>query len=231
MKRTMLLLVTLSLGVISCKKDRPDENELPNLNTCTPAAPAGRLSYSPKDGTYTYVTTGGGSIVISPPLFVLISHKDYHGFTIEFWGYTDGKLAGTHENLNGKHIKDRLTSVRSLVFPDGAKITMNATGVYDPLTSISIYDNGAFHHINLTCNVIAYSSSQAGQLAQMFDQAEPDGETARFEFTQDGLIFYNSYSEHPDGKREENRQDLGRLSRENPNEINDLYDDERLGHT
>lgn len=219
------------LSSASCKKNKePIEEQIPVLGTCKAAASRGKLTYSASDKSYTYLTAGGGKIFIHP-LSIQITHKDYSGFRIEFWGEKDGKNAGTHENLNGKHIKDRLGNVRSLIFPDGTKITMNSSGVYDPLISISIYEGNSFHHINLACNVVEYAAAGSESLIHTLDSREPDGETGSFELTSDGLIFFNSYTEYETGTREEKRVDLGSLTRDNPNQVNDLYDDKRLGHT
>jgi hypothetical protein len=68
-------------------------------------------------------------------------------------------------------------------------------------------------------------------LIRAIDCREPDGETGGFEFTSDGLIFFNSYTEYENGNREEKRVDLGSLKRDNPKQVNDLYDDPRHGHT
>ncbi|GAB3419606.1 hypothetical protein [Niabella aquatica] len=219
------------LSAASCKKNKEAiAGQLPVLGTCKAAATQGKLTYSVSDQSYTYVTAGGGKIFIHP-LSIQITHKDYSGFMIELWGEKDGKNAGTHENLNGKHIKDRLGNVRSLIFPDGTKITMNSSGVYDPLISVSIYEGNTFHHINLRCNVVEYAAAGNESFIRSLDSREPDGETGGFELISDGLIFFNSYTEHENGTREEKRVDLGTLKRSNPKQVNDLYDDPRLGHT
>ncbi|HMR81679.1 MAG TPA: hypothetical protein PKE30_01005 [Niabella sp.] len=219
------------LSSASCKKNKEQlEEQIPVLGTCKAAASRGKLTYSASDKSYTYFTAGGGKIFIHP-LSIQITHKDYSGFMIEFWGEKDGKNAGTHESLNGKHIKARLGNIRSLIFPDGTKITMNSSGIYDPLISISIYEGNSFHHINLACNVVEYAAAGSESLIRAFDSREPDGETSSFELTSDGLIFFNSYTEYETGTREEKRVDLGSLKRDNPKQVNDLYDDPRLAHT
>jgi hypothetical protein len=216
---------------MGCKKDKPQpEEELPVLGTCEAATSKGKLTYLTSEKSYTYLTATGGKILIHPDIIV-ISHQDYENLAIAFWGKTDGKNAGTHENLNGKHIKDKFGNVRSLIFPDGTKITMNSTGIYDPLISISIYEGTSFHHINLTCNTVEYAATVSETLIRAIDSREPDGETGGFEFTSDGLIFFNSYTEYENGNREEKRVDLGSLKRDNPKQVNDLYDDPRHGHT
>src|SRR5690606_7990758 len=128
MKAINLVLCLSILVLAGCKKDRTEpEEELPVLGTCEAVAgtSTGKLAYSAPHQSFVYTTAGGGKIDINPDA-IEITQRDYEGFRIEFWGETDGKNAGTNENLNGKHIKDRSGNVRSLIFPDGTKITMNS---------------------------------------------------------------------------------------------------------
>lgn len=233
MKAINLLLCLSILIPMGCKKDKAEpEEELPVLGTCQAAASTGKgkLTYSTPYKSFVYTTAGGGKIAINQDA-IEITHRDYEGFRIQFWGETDGKNAGNHESLNGKHIKDRFGNVRSLIFPDGTKITMNSTGIQDPITSISIYEGNTFSHINLTCNTIEYAATVSEALIRAIDSREPDGETGGFEFTPNGLILFNSYTEFENNTREEQRVDLGSLNRDNPKQVNDLYDDRRFGHT
>ena len=45
------------------------------------------------------------------------------------------------------------------------------------------------------------------------------------------LYFFNTYTENELGNKVIERVDLGSLNSINPNQVNDLFDDPRLGHT
>jgi len=127
---------------------------------CKAVSTAGGLSQSASDSTITYVTSGGGKIVIDQKdFFISITLRDYPNFKLELWGIVEknGKKAhgANHESLNGKYIKDREGDRRSIIFPDGAKITMVASGF--ELLSATIYDGQQCHHINTGCNTLEYS--------------------------------------------------------------------------
>jgi hypothetical protein len=135
-----------------------------------------------------------------------------------------------HENLNGKHIKDRLGNNRSVVFPDGTKITLEAAGEAGALQAVSIYDGAESHRINATCVTLEYSALDAAA-AQAMDDAQPDGETSTFIISPTGLIFKHIYIETTPGNKVPSSQKLGELYLNNPNQVTDYYDDPRLGHT
>lgn len=226
----ILALLAVSLTIPSCKKDQQKEPE-----TCIAVSPAGNRLVVVSDGVFAYKTSGGATIRIEPNAAITIRYGDYQNFSIEFWGDTADtngqiKTAANHENLNGKHIKDKLGSVRSIVFPDGAKITMTGDGVYGPLSAISIYDGAESHHINPRCNTLIHSSL-SNSIALQRDEAEADGETATIEFTSTGLLYINIYTENSPGNKIMERVLLGEIFRNNANKVNDYYDDTRLGHT
>ncbi len=226
------LLVMLS----ACKKDKEGEGDgLPVLGTCQSVDLLGRLSLR-DDGNYYYESAGGATILIFNKalqgLVITIGYKSYSNFTYQFWGDSNEQGGGTadHENLNGKHIKDRLGKGRSVIFPDGTKITMVSEDWQKPVTAVSIYDGGYAHHLNVTCDKVEYSAS-AQDIATKLDERQVDGETATFEITDTGLRFYNIYTETTPGNKVEQRVELGELIKESPNLINDFYDDPRIAHT
>jgi hypothetical protein len=227
------LLALLSLA--ACKKDKqPTKPVLPVFGTCVPVASTGRLSFSDPAGPYTYQTSGGGKIEIDLGSRIFISHADYPGFKIEFWGGTEvnGVInnSGSHENLNGKHIKDRLNARRTINFPDGAKLTFITNGLYGPIVSISIYDGAECHHINPVCRTVEYSASSI-EISKQLDDLEPDGEAAAFEFTSTGLLYLNTYTEEAAGNKIPQRVPLGEIFRANPTQVKDYFDDPRLAAT
>lgn len=223
-----LLLAALLICFSACKKDKQPPNP------CGDAVAAkGRLTQL-SDGTYRYQTSGGAVIKVDMSMFIRIEHNDYAGFSIELWGGVEENgrtwTSANHENLNGKHIKDRHGNRRTIIFPDGAKLTLVASGEYEPLISATIYDGEECHRIMAECNTLSHSSLSAAD-AQRLDNAEADGETAAIEFTNIGLLYVNVYREDVPGNKVEARVPLGSIERGSPNMINDFYDDPRIGHT
>lgn len=239
-----LFIITLLLLLTACKKEINDvDDDLPVFGTCKPTASQGHLSFSNPSGPYTFKTSGGGTIVIDLTTGglssgIIITHESYPGFKLEFWGLASFKPSANHENLDGKHLKDRLSNRRTIIFPDGAKITFVSESESGPLVSVSIYDGAESHHINCGCGVLEHSSTSQSIVSKL-DDAEADGETSAIEFvysntnpgTITGLLFVNIYDEQTPGNKVQNRVKLGEINIANPNQVNDYFDDPRLGHT
>jgi len=228
----MIMLVFISARQ---KNEDDEEDKLPVLGTCEPVIFTGNLSQSITENTITYLTSGGGKIVMDQKnTIITITHADYQNFKIDLWGslVVNGETlnSANHENLNGKHIKDRLGNRRSIIFPDGAKITMVAAGLNEQLVSVSIHDGNEYHHINFNCMIMEYSSANS-LYAQKLDDNEVDGETGTFEITDTGLLFYNIYKEDVVGQKVDERVPLGEIFYSDPTRINDYYDDPRLSRT
>jgi hypothetical protein len=226
------IVLLLATFCISCKKE--NKTEPPVFGTCQAVAAKGHLTKGATAGTYTYRTSGGGTITINQTQ-IIIAHDNYPGFKLEYWGDagTPGQPlnSANHENLNGKHIKSRIDSRRSIIFPDGAKITFIANGWAGTPVSIRIYEGNESHHINPACvNTLEYSSTN-GALTKQLDDEEADGETGTFEFTATGLLYVNIYTENTPGSKLMNRVLLGELFKINPSQVTDYYDDPRHGHT
>ena len=226
--RTLFLAFLFTLTLFpACRKDKSPK-------PCGPVTVLGDLTLR-CDGKYEFQTSGGGNILIDLQLAqIIVSHKDYPNFKIEFWGAV---LAGqqqvvnfNHENLNGKHIKDRLLATRTLVLPDGSKLTMASTGMDKEIHTISIYDGNESHQFDFATKKVKHSSLDAAK-AQQLDAAEPDGEAATFSMDNNGLEFFNSYNELTPGNKVSGRVLLGTIERAQPTQVNDYFDDPRLGHT
>lgn len=172
----------------------------------------------------TYLTSGGYTIRIDEHTITVTDPLDMN--TVEHWG-------DPHENLNGKHIKDWEGSRRTLLLGDGTKITMHASGAQDVVHSTAIYDQAQNVQIANVGNTVMHSgTSLADTLCR--ERAEYDGETARFATdAQTGIATYDQvYDEDAAFERTPNTQPLGSTGgHANPNQINDYYDDPRLGHT
>jgi hypothetical protein len=222
----LAFFLTTLFSISSCKKDKNEaEDKCPSL------PPSGHLAYTDGTKTYTYKTSGGGTINVAPNV-ITIGHDSYPGFKIELWGgvVVDGTdvNSANHENLNGKHIKDRMGSRRTILFPDGAKITIVADGEQGPIISISIYDGAEAHQISGSCHTIVKSTSSSDEALQL-DNAEMDGEAGGFEFTQGGLLYVNFYREDSPGNKVMDRVLLGEIFRDKPSVVNDYFDDPRRG--
>ncbi|MCK9489375.1 MAG: hypothetical protein M0Q42_08270 [Xanthomonadales bacterium] len=156
--------------------------------------------------------------------------------TIEHWG-------DPHENLNGKHIKDWgglpgwSQNRRSLVLGDGSKLTLSAAGWNGVVQVTWIYDRG--HHVQIDnySNRISYYGTDPDDTARR-DADQHDGETARFDTDPGSLKAYydNIYNEtfNDDDEPVVVAIDTalgGTGGCANPRQINDYFDDPRLGHT
>ncbi len=238
-KTKSILFGSFALLIIltGCKKDSKDSE--PEPDPCNPSEVKMKIGLNQISTTlYHFASAGGATIKIGRTtpgdLQITTGYQSYCNFTYQLWGESDnGKLGpASHENLNGKHIKDKLGTNRSIIFPDGTKITLVATAPWysGEVTTISIYSGNSAHRINLVNNKIEYSASNA-TTAKNMDDAEADGETSSFEITTTGLLFYNIYEENTPGNKIMNRVNLGSLIKDNPTQVNDLYDDTRLGHT
>ncbi len=225
------IMLTLVFIISACKKDdEVPEEEYPVFGTCEPVTANGNLSIS-ESNVITYTTSGGGKIVADPASYLTITHKDYPGFDIVFWGTStvngEPKNSGNHESLKGKRVKDRVADRRTIIFPDGAKITMVADGRFGQMLSISIFDGKQCHVFNPTCNTLEYSSANSPFVKQI-DDAEADGETGTFEFTNTGLLYANIYTESIAGQKIETRVPIGEMFRDKPNTVNDYWTDAPL---
>ncbi len=214
--------------------------ELPTLGSCQEVTPQGQFSikgqgiYEFNSGKGTIIKIHDEEIDNSRALTITVIYNER--YTVQFWG-SDGRVPETrepfasHENLNGKHIKDRLGNNRTLITPDGTKITLVTPGPYTPVSAITIYHGGSVHHINTVCTKLEYSTANNPFISQRMDELQPDGETSILEDTPDMVWFYNIYNEDSPCRRIYERVNLGSLPKAIPNQVNDLYDDKRLAHT
>lgn len=236
LRPTGIILCAAILLATGCKRERSlnecesalaENVELPALGNCMGPTLEKGTGTDADTYVYFYTTKGGGRILIGigqdGMATTTIVYPPYPNFSVQFWG-------GGHENLNGKHIKDRNGNNRTFVWPDGAKVTLAASGVAGNPTSITIYDGETVLHINTTCKTIEYNGKN-GQIARKMDTMQPDGETCTIQLTETGLNFYNEYNEETPCKKIYQNVELGFLRKDNPNQVNDRYDDPRLGHT
>ena len=192
-----------------------------------PAGAAGRLTRPVPEGPY-ILTTPAGWIIQSNATTLTISSPA--GPKYELWG------AGGHENLRGKHLKDMLGTRRSILLPGDTMVTVTLTTqamTYPAGTIhlISIYDGDQSHRLNIQTGAVEMSATatRAGEAA------EADGETGRIWDTGAGLFFENLYDKPNPGNGAPLPQTAVPLGRTfgpaNPNQVNDYYDDPRVGHT
>lgn len=226
--------------VLACTKEKDTEftpQEWPVFGTCKPM-PTGTGLRLAASGVYVFTSAGGAQVEIirkfKHTLMIKIKHQSFENFVYEFWGDNEeGRLgAASHENLSGKHVKDRFGANRTVIFPDGTKMTYvsSAPWYHGGITSITIYDQQQVHHFNMNCFMLEYSASQPG-FSTKLDEEQPDGETSTFDVLNDGILFYNIYNEDLPGQKIYKRVDIGRIYFAEPNRVDDLIDDERLAHT
>lgn len=222
----LLFVIILS----ACSKSKGDDEVQDEIGSCEAANPTGGLSFA--NGKYTYRSAGGVTITFGKSVPVNFKYSGYAGFDLEWWGSSANSpfVSGAHETLNGKHIKDRYGSARSIVFPDGTKFTLTSDGEAGETLTYSIFEGTQVHHLNSKCNTLELSTTDAAK-ARKLDAAEADGETSTIELTATGLLYVNIYAETVAGTRVLTRLPLGELIRNSPNQVNDLYDDPRLAAT
>jgi len=222
----LTMLICLLFFISACKKEK-DQEQLPEFGTCTSAEIKGKLTFNSSTGAYTFRTNGGGTIVLNSTS-INISHDDYTGFSIELWGGLivngQSKEAYNLENLNGKHVKDKISNRRTIIFPDGAKITIIAEDLASEALSISIYDGAESHHLNLNCstNKLEWSSASS-TFTQQLDNTEADGEAGGFRFTATGLVYDDYYIEEVAGNKVTDTIPIGEIYRATPDRVNDYW--------
>lgn len=226
------------LVLIACKKEKTEtELSFPKLDTCEAAVAQSGLNIT-GDSLYIYTSSGGAVIQILRTsmeiLEINLKYIPFENFKYTFWG--DGNTGtlspASHENLNGKHVKDRFGVNRSVIFPDGTKMTYVSTGAwnYGGITAITLYDGDKVHHFNMTCNELEYSGSHPS-FSKYLDENQADGETSSFEITGHQLVFFNIYDEDKIGEKIYKRVNIGIVYKDEINRVDDLFDDERLPHT
>lgn len=171
-----------------------------------------------------YLTSGGYTVRIDEHQIIVTDPLGTN--KVENWG-------DPHENLNGKHIKDWEAARRTLLLADGSKITMHANGPQDVVQYTAIYD-GRINVQILNSGNLVFSSNQSLAEAVCRDRAEYDGETSTFSTNAaTGVATYRQlYLESDEYEVTPNTQPLGETGGfANPTQVNDYYDDPRLGHT
>ncbi|MCR6721176.1 MAG: hypothetical protein NVV59_13035 [Chitinophagaceae bacterium] len=128
-------------------------------------------------------------------------------------------------------LKTALVMCAASFSPDGAKMTIVASGEYLPVIQISVYEGNECHRIIADCLYASISSTGDAAKAKQMDDAEADGETSTIEFLTNGLLWLNIYTENTPGNKIMNRVPLGELDKLNPSNVHDHYDDPRFGHT
>ncbi len=176
-----------------------------------------------------YVTHAGYTIQIDLHTITVTDPQGRN--TVQHWG-------DPHENLNGKHIKDwggepEWDGSRRSILVGGAKLTMHAAGPQGVVLETAIYDGDRHLRFTNTTNTLLHFTLDADDTAAR-DAAEYDGETAAFDTDPLALTasYRNVYNEDPAFQRVEGERMLGTTGGcANPNQVNDFYDDPRLGHT
>lgn len=201
----------------------------------SPVSPAGRLTQPVAKGPYR-VTTQGNWIIVIQGTTITVNNP---GGTLkyEMWGAGSGGTG--HENLNGKHLKDTSGGSRTVLLPDGTIITVghSTQAGKNAIDRVSIYDGGQSHRLTTYADAAGNPNTviMSVLLRRGGEAAEPDGETGRLLDTPKGGYFENIYTQStvPDGQPlPQTATPLGRTGGpDQPNQVNDYFDDPRLGHT
>lgn len=226
--KKIISFILISAVFAGCKKD--EDSIAPNSGNLKPIV---KLVETVNGQSFEYEINEGPKIVVSSNA-ITFTHKKYDGFRLVFFSNLNANNENTlffnEEYLNGKHIKNRLDSVRTLVFQDGTKITLNTEGENGKLKSISFYSNSNSHVVIVNTSLISFTSNM-GSIANQMDANEPDGETSIVEINSTGLIWDNIYTEDIVGEKVMKRVKLGELIKSSPNQVNDYFDDPRLAAT
>lgn len=240
-----IAILSICLSVISCKKEEKEKEDntentpLPSFNTCDSVSSTNGLIYYPNDGAYRFEGNNGVVILIDVQGTITLVYDNEITMTYQLWGSQGDTAYSNHESLNGKHIKDRFGKTRSVIYPDGTKLTLVVEDTvilhtdwadFHQVKGVVIRSGNVCHYINMLCGSLEYSANHPSHAAQI-DALFPDGETSSFELTPTGLIFFNSYNEEVPGQKVYERVDLGELFFDSPTQVNDYFDDPRLGHT
>lgn len=212
------------LSVVRCRTPEP--------------VPVGTLKYDGLNCGYEYTTSDGWRIRIARYVVTVIEPAGHDA--LSFWGgpVAPAAFASDHENLNGKHIKDRFGKNRSVLLPSGALLTMVSEGVGQPVLTLSIYEGGQSHTFDMQPMTLIHTRTGDAATASAREQAEADGETASLSILPNGsTVFTNIYTqdESPTGQplvKVWESVPLGTTGGyANPKQINDLFDDPRIAHT
>lgn len=185
----------------------------------------------PQAGIWEVTTAAGWKIRVAPATSSVGIFAPNGREKLENWG--DGNV---HENLNGKHIKDWFSDSRTVILPGEGMVTL--TRARNPATSkvtiktVSIYDADQTHRIDMHGGLVTFSRLEA----RVGEAAEADGESCRFWDTGNGAFLENIYTQEPASNTglpiPQSHVPLGKTGGDaNPAQVNDLFDDPRLGHT
>lgn len=198
--------------------------------------PQGRLARPTADGPFVYTTASGWTVTINPTGIVIVDGND--DLRYDLWG-------SIHESIGLKHVKDLLTGRRTLLLPGDVKITValnnweeaEFSGGGDYMRTVSIYEGDETHRIDMS----TFSLVISGAIAQHGEADEHDGETARLSVTDQGLLFENIYEQGLDNPHDPCASAPSEMILETvplalqhaapSNQIQDYYDDLRMGHT
>ena len=194
--------------------------------------PGGQLSQSKPGEPISYRTSGGWNVKVNGDKVIVTDPS----------GKQKVENSGDpHEYVNGKWVKDWEGKQRSLVLPDGTKITMGATAPNGVVTNTSIYDGDQNIQIKNAGNEITSRSFNPYD-TRMREAYQYDGETARISYNRDGGINYtNMYTQDENFGMRSNYKDIASTSNpkwwERPfmpfggigqQRTRDFYDDPRL---
>lgn len=191
--------------------------------------PGGQLQQEGPGKPINYRTSGGWNVQVNNDKVIITDPTGQH--KIEHSG-------DPHEYVNGKHVKDWEGKDRSILLPDGTKISMHADGPHGLIQNTSIYDGDQNVQINNNGNQVTHRSfNPYDTRAREFWQA--DGETSAVQRGFRGLRYDNLYTQDENLGVRPNYKQLA-FSRNDTGfwgfpffgpKTRDFYDDPRLAFT
>lgn len=197
--------------------------------------PGGCLEQEGKGKPINYTTSGGWKVQVNGDKVIITDPTGKQ--KVEHSG-------DPHEYVNGKHVKDWEGKQRSILLPDGTKITMSADAPDGLVKKTSIYDGDQNVQIQNEGNKVTSRSFNPYD-TRMRESHQYDGETARISYNGEGGINYNNlYTQDENFGLRSNHKDIATTT--NPRwwqrpfmpfwgagqqKVHDHYDDPRMAHT
>jgi len=148
----------------------------------------GTMTQSGPGQPLTFTSPGGYKVNMNGSTVTVTSPNGQN--TVQEWG-------DPHEKVNGQSVDNWNGNTRTLLLPDGTRVTMNANASNQPIQSTSIYSGGQEYQINNNNNTITSQSFNPYQTAQDAHN-QSMGNTASIGYNQSGAFtMMNLFNQSP----------------------------------
>lgn len=147
--------------------------------------PQGQLTQEGEGKPITYTTSGGWQVTVDHDKVIAKDPSGQHNIT---WS------GDPHEYVDGKHVKDWDGKERTMILPDGTKITAEATAANGLIQNTSIYDGNRNVQIDNNQNSVTHTSANPWDTRSR-EAWQPDGETAMVSLDRCGLGYTDVYTQ------------------------------------